>query len=68
MKKTYYYHGLVTENGKVLERNWEGKTQAVSEKRAKSNLAYQFKQENNLPSNAKIELPDNVVSVFAVFR
>lgn len=59
----YYYLGMVVQDGKVLERNWEGKTIAVSKKKALSNLCYQYKKQNNMPENARIELPDDLQNV-----
>lgn len=55
--KVYRYKGPVTQFGKIKENEWEGKTQATSEKKAKSNLMFRYKNKNGLALNAKIELP-----------
>lgn len=40
----YAYNGPVMEFGRCIADNWAGSTYATSEKKAKSNLAYQFKK------------------------
>lgn len=56
-KVRYGYEGPVTKFGTIIESNWFGETFAVSEKKARSNLAFQFKSELGLTPSAKIELP-----------
>lgn len=56
-KQKYGYAGVVTQFGKIIHNSWHGETAAVSDKKAKSNLVYQFKQEFNLVNSAKVELP-----------
>lgn len=56
----YQYAGPVTVFGKCVANMWLGSTYAASEKKAKSNLSYQFKQQNNLLPCAKVELPGNI--------
>lgn len=53
----YYYNGPVKEFDVCIDDHWEGTTYAVSEKKARSNLAYQFKKEYGRGPNAKITLP-----------
>lgn len=53
----YIYDGPVLEFGVCISNNWKGVTFAISEKKAKSNLIYQFKKENNRMSSTKISLP-----------
>ena len=53
----YYYHGLVKEFDKVVDSHWEGTTYAISEKKARCNLAYQFKKEHGKCPSSKITLP-----------
>lgn len=43
----YFYSGPVMEFNTLLADIWEGETTAPSEKKARSNLAYQFKKANN---------------------
>lgn len=55
----YRYDGVVTQFGKIIDRFTQC-TQAVSEARAKANIAFTYKKKNNLMPNAKIELPDSL--------
>lgn len=59
-KRRYYYQGPVTQFGRIIFSNWYGETAAVSDKKARSNLMYQFKQEYRYVDGAKIELPGKV--------
>lgn len=59
----YLYDGPVMEFGTCISNRWRGTTYAVSEKKAKSNLAYQFKKKNNRVPGAKITLPGEVTIV-----
>jgi hypothetical protein len=43
--------------------HWKGETCAVSESKAKSNLAYQYKKNNNLVASAKVNLPGKVTII-----
>lgn len=60
---TYSYKGPVTSFGRVLTDYWEGETNAVSEAKARCNLAYQFKKQNKRSAGSRIELPGKVVNV-----
>jgi hypothetical protein len=53
----YLYDGPVMEFDACIDRKWKGITCAVSENKAKSNLAHQYKQKNNKVQNTKITLP-----------
>ena len=53
----YVYDGPVLEFDKLITDHWKGETSAPSEKKARSNLAYQFKKSNNRIVGAKITLP-----------
>jgi hypothetical protein len=59
----YIYRGPVMEFERVIDKRWCGTTEAISEKKARSNLAYQFKQEHNKTPNSKIMLPGKMVVV-----
>lgn len=59
----YVYDGPVMEFDTCVAHNWKASTYAVSEKKAKSNLAYQFKKQNNMVPNSKITLPGPIVLV-----
>lgn len=57
----YIYSGPVTEYGKVVMNQFEATTMAVSEAKAKSNLAYQYKKKYNRTKTAKVGLPGKLV-------
>lgn len=60
---TYHYKGPVTAFGRVLSESWEGYTNAVSESKARSNLAYQYKKENRRLPTSRVELPGKIDNV-----
>ncbi len=57
----YYYDGPIMLFEKCVERHWKGQTNAVSEKKARCNLAYQWKKENDYKVNTKITLPGKII-------
>lgn len=57
----YVYNGPVMEFGKCVSEHWQASTLAVSEKKARSNLAYRFKKEFGKCSTAKITLPGKIM-------
>jgi hypothetical protein len=59
----YFYDGPVMEFSSCIQRNWTGETIAGSAKKAKSNLAYRWKKENNRCAGAKISLPGKLTIV-----
>ena len=59
----YSYKGPVLEFDKIIANNWEGSTVAVSEKKARCNLAYQFKTETGRTARTKITLPGKIVMI-----
>ena len=56
-KRFYYYSGPVYYFEKCVIEKWIGKTEAVSEKQAKNNLAYKVKKELGLNPNTVVTLP-----------
>ena len=56
----YIYNGPVMEFDSCVANRWYGSTYAVSEKKARSNLAYQFKKAFNRIPSTKISLPGKV--------
>lgn len=60
-RKRYIYDGPVTEHGRVINNNWYGETVATSDKKARSNLAYQFKKEFGKTAKTKIEIPGKII-------
>lgn len=55
----YSYSGPVMVFGKLVG-NWKGETFADNEAKAKSNLAYQFKKQNNRSVNTVVEFPNKL--------
>lgn len=53
----YRYEGPVKEFDRIIASLWTGETMAVSPGKAKSNLAYQYKKQNNKLPRCKITLP-----------
>ena len=60
MKQYYEYCGPVMKFNILVAEKWYGSTHAESERKAKSNLAYQYKREHGLNANVKIILPGNL--------
>ena len=56
----YSYDGPVLEFGKVISAHWSASTYARSEKEARRNLVYQFKQKYGKTVTTKIELPGKI--------
>lgn len=59
----YIYKGPVMEFNILLADIWEGETVAPSEKKARSNLTYQFKKRNNRIAGTRITLPGKIMMV-----
>jgi hypothetical protein len=57
----YIYEGPVLGLSRVISEKWRGETYAVSDKKAKGNLGYQFKRQNGLAKGTKIFLPYNLL-------
>ena len=53
----YLYEGPVKEFNQIINPKWMGMTIAATEKKAKSNLSYQFKLKAQKTANSKITLP-----------
>lgn len=60
----YEYFGPVLLFEKCIQKHWNGCTYAVSEKKAKSNLIYQFKKQNGYSASTKISLPGKLTMIF----
>lgn len=54
--KVYSYRGPVMVFDKCVEYYWTGETTASSEKKARSNLAYQYKKEMGLIPQTKVSI------------
>lgn len=59
----YKYAGPVMEFDRVIERCWKASTYAPTEKKARSNLAFQYKRDTKRAVTAKITLPGKLVVV-----
>lgn len=59
----YSYNGPVQEFDKVIANRWKGETMAISEKKARTNLIYQFKTQFGRTPNTKITLPGKITLV-----
>lgn len=59
----YTYNGPVMIFGRCVASTWYGSTYAISEKKARSNLVYQYKQQAGLAATAKVELPGKITLV-----
>ena len=59
----YSYNGPVMEFDKLVANYWKGETMASSKAKAKSNLAYQYKKQNNRSTRAKVTLPGEIEMV-----
>jgi hypothetical protein len=56
----YLYEGPVEVFGKVVARHWSGTTYAPSEKKARSNLAYRYKKDNDMIPGTRVTLPGKI--------
>ena len=61
--KTYFYDGPVLEFDRIIANHWRGSTIAVSEKKARCNLAYQFKMEYGRVPRSKISIPGKLTII-----
>lgn len=59
----YSYNGPVKLFDQIVSAQWKGSTIAPSEKKARSNLAYQYKKETRRSPASKISLPGDLVVV-----
>lgn len=59
----YTYDGPVMEFETCVNYRWKASTYAVSEKKARCNLEYQYKKSHNKVPNTKISLPGKIVLV-----
>ena len=56
----YSYNGPVFLFDRCIDEYWTAETYAVSEKKARNNLTYQYKQENGYLPNSKITLTGKI--------
>lgn len=61
--KCFAYDGPVMEFDKCISNRWRASTYAPSCEKARSNLVYRFKKENNRAVSSKIILPGKIVMI-----
>lgn len=59
----YSYDGPVLEFDVCVTDHWKGETMAPTARKAKSNLTYQYKKQNNRLPGTRITLPGEVKMV-----
>lgn len=59
----YSYDGPVIEFDRLVADHWKGETMATSERKARNNLAYQYKAKNNRVASTRISLPGKIKMV-----
>ena len=59
----YAYSGPVMKYETCVANNWTANTRAATLRKARSNLTYRFKKENNMLANVKITLPGKIILV-----
>lgn len=57
----YTYDGPVFEFERIVANQWHAQTYAVSEAKARTNLAYQFKRDTGRVPRTKITLPGKII-------
>ena len=57
----YSYDGPVLEFERIVDNHWKGQTYAKSEKQARNNLAYQFKQQTGRVARSRISIPGKIL-------
>ena len=62
MKQKYFYNGPVMAFGQIVDEKWWGETTAVSEEKARSNLAYRWKKQHGRTAETKITLPGKLLA------
>lgn len=61
--KLYSYDGPVLEFNKIVANHWKASTRAESEKKARCNLAHQFKIETGRVPASKINVPGKLTTI-----
>ena len=59
----YAYDGPVLVFDTLVADRWKGETMAPNARKARSNLSYQFKKQNNRMPGVKVTLPGEVKMV-----
>lgn len=66
--KLYFYDGPVLEFERIIAEHWSASTRAVSEKKARCNLAHQFKLQFGRTPQSKISIPGKLTIIEGVER
>jgi hypothetical protein len=61
--KLYSYDGPVLEFDRIVDNHWKASTSAVSEAKARCNLAYQFKIETGREPRTRITVPGKLITI-----
>lgn len=61
--RLYFYDGPVLEFNRIVANHWTGTTRAETEKKARSNLAHQFKKQYGREVRSKITVPGKLIIV-----
>ena len=56
----YSYAGPVMSFDDVIHSHWTGSTYAVSEQKARNNLAYRYRKEHGMSVETRVTLPGKV--------
>lgn len=59
----YAYSGPVMNFDRCIDDRWKGETMAISEKKARSNLTFQYKKQNGYEAGANIKLPGEILLI-----
>lgn len=59
----YFYDGPVLEFDRIVANHWTASTRAESEKKARCNLAYQFKTQYGRVPRTKITIPGKLTII-----
>ena len=59
----YAYNGPVLEFDRIVAEHWIASTRAESEKKARCNLAYQFKMQSGRVPRCKITIPGKLTII-----
>ena len=61
--KVYSYDGPVLEFDRIIATHWKSTTKATSERKARCNLAHQFKQQYGKASQSRITIPGKLIII-----
>lgn len=61
--KLYSYDGPVLEFDRIIANRWKASTRATSEKKARSNLAHQYKEQYGKVPRSSISIPGKLTII-----